>query len=134
MTSPTADWNRSFRLAICLMLPFSRCLADQPGDYEGTGIGLAWSPSWRATAGVRGPSESTVEEPRVNREDSRGEVATGSVHPQREWEVRPHEEITTAYVRAALEAVGGNMRKAARMLQISPSTLYAKLRETPNAE
>jgi len=67
-------------------------------------------------------------------EDSHGVVAAGSVLPQREWEVRPLEEITTAYVRAAVEAVGGNMRKAARILQISPSTLYAKLRETPNAE
>jgi DNA-binding NtrC family response regulator len=48
--------------------------------------------------------------------------------------VRPLAEITTAYVRAAVEAVGGNVRRASRMLQISPSTLYAELRETPNAE
>lgn len=67
-------------------------------------------------------------------EDSHGNIAPGSALPQREWEVRPLEDITTAYVRAAVEAVGGNMRKASRMLQISPSTLYAKLRETPNAE
>jgi DNA-binding NtrC family response regulator len=67
-------------------------------------------------------------------EDSHGEVAAGGVLPQREWEVRPLAEITTAYVRAAVEAVGGNVRRASRMLQISPSTLYAELRETPNAE
>lgn len=67
-------------------------------------------------------------------EDSHGEVAGSSALPTREWEVRPLEEIATAYVRAAVDAVGGNMRKAARMLQISPSTLYAKLRQTPNGE
>lgn len=67
-------------------------------------------------------------------EDSHGEVAAGGVLPRREWEVRPLEEVTTAYVRAAVEAAGGNMRKAARMLEISPSTLYAKLRQMPNAE
>lgn len=104
MTSPAADWNRSFGRPFARVTIFDM-RSDQPGDFEGTALGL-----------------------------SRGEVAAGSVLPQREWEVRPHEEITTAYVRAALEAVGGNMRKAARMLQVSPSTLYAKLRETPNAE
>jgi len=67
-------------------------------------------------------------------EDAQGEVATGGVLPKREWEVRPLEEMTTAYVRAAVEAVGGNMRKAARILRISPSTLYAKLRENPKDE
>jgi DNA-binding NtrC family response regulator len=64
-------------------------------------------------------------------EDSHAQVATGSDFPKREWEVRPLEEITAAYVRAAVDAVGGNIRKAARILQISPSTLYAKLRDTP---
>ncbi len=64
-------------------------------------------------------------------DEHHGEVSVSSMFPQREWEVRPLEELTTAYVRAAVDAVGGNMRKAARLLQISPSTLYAKLRETP---
>jgi DNA-binding NtrC family response regulator len=67
-------------------------------------------------------------------EDSRGDVAGGSALPTREWEVQPLEAVTAAYVRAAVKAAGGNMRKAARMLQISPSTLYAKLRETSNAD
>ena len=67
-------------------------------------------------------------------DESHGQVNSTSMFPQREWEVRPLEELTTAYVRACVEAVGGNMRKAARLLQISPSTLYAKLRETPKGE
>ncbi len=32
------------------------------------------------------------------------------------------------YVAASVEAAGGNVRKAARQLQISPSTLYARLK------
>jgi DNA-binding NtrC family response regulator len=46
--------------------------------------------------------------------------------PGFEWEIRPLDEITARYVAAAVEAAGGNMRKAARALKISPSTLYAK--------
>jgi len=64
-------------------------------------------------------------------DDQRADVAASATLPVREWEVRPLEELTTAYVRASVDAAGGNMRKAARLLQISPSTLYAKLRETP---
>jgi DNA-binding NtrC family response regulator len=67
-------------------------------------------------------------------EDSHAEVESGSALPKREWEVQPLEQITVAYIRAAVGAVGGNMRKAARILQISPSTLYAKLRQTPNGQ
>jgi len=33
------------------------------------------------------------------------------------------------YVAASVKAVGGNVRKAARQLQISPSTLYARLKD-----
>ena len=32
------------------------------------------------------------------------------------------------YVTAAVEASGGNVRKAARQLKISPSTLYARIK------
>ncbi len=65
-------------------------------------------------------------------EDQHAAVDASSMLPQREWEVRPLEELTAAYVRASVDAVGGNVRKAARLLQISPSTLYAKLREPPS--
>jgi DNA-binding NtrC family response regulator len=60
---------------------------------------------------------------------SRPGVESTSSTPTQEWEVRPLDDITADYVRAAVKAVGGNMRKASRLLQISPSTLYAKLRE-----
>lgn len=69
-------------------------------------------------------------------EDGHGPLAGASPSglPQREWEVRPLEEVTADYVRAAVEAAGGNVRKAARLLRISPSTLYAKLRDPAAAE
>lgn len=38
-------------------------------------------------------------------------------------------EIQQAYIRQVLRAVGGNKRQAARILQISPATLYHKLRQ-----
>jgi DNA-binding NtrC family response regulator len=49
--------------------------------------------------------------------------------PQEEWDIRPLEDVTAEYVAAAVKAVDGNMRKAARLLKISPSTLYARLKE-----
>ncbi len=53
---------------------------------------------------------------------------SGSAVPTSEWEIRPLDQIIGDYVAASVEAVGGNMRKAARQLQISPSTLYARLK------
>ena len=50
--------------------------------------------------------------------------------PTREWEIQPLERLIGDYAKAAVDATGGNVRKAARLLQISPSTLYAKLRES----
>ncbi|MDQ3282731.1 MAG: sigma-54 dependent transcriptional regulator [Acidobacteriota bacterium] len=55
-------------------------------------------------------------------------AATGSVLPTGEWEIRPLDEVIAKYVAASVEATGGNIRKAARQLQISPSTLYARLK------
>ncbi|MGZ8711249.1 MAG: sigma-54-dependent transcriptional regulator [Thermoanaerobaculia bacterium] len=55
--------------------------------------------------------------------------ASTAFEPSEEWEIRPLEEMLTAYVAAAVKATEGNVRKAARLLQISPSTLYAKLKE-----
>ncbi|MGZ8779764.1 MAG: helix-turn-helix domain-containing protein, partial [Thermoanaerobaculia bacterium] len=54
--------------------------------------------------------------------------ASTAFEPSEEWEIRPLEEMLTAYVAAAVKATEGNVRKAARLLQISPSTLYAKLK------
>ena len=49
--------------------------------------------------------------------------------PATEWEIQPLDEVITSYVSAAVAAAGGNMRKAARQLQISPSTLYARIKK-----
>jgi len=54
--------------------------------------------------------------------------SSGDLLPKSEWEIRPLDEIVTRYITAAVEAAEGNVRKAARQLQISPSTLYAKTR------
>ena len=54
--------------------------------------------------------------------------------PTEEWEIRPLDKVVSSYVGAAVKAAGGNVRKAARQLQISPSTLYARLKENEPAE
>ena len=55
--------------------------------------------------------------------------------PTDEWSIQPLDAVIARYVAQAVTAAGGNMRKAARALQISPSTLYARLRGThPTSE
>jgi DNA-binding NtrC family response regulator len=49
--------------------------------------------------------------------------------PTEEWQIRPLDEVVSRYVAAAVAATGGNMRSAARKLEISPSTLYSRLKE-----
>jgi DNA-binding NtrC family response regulator len=54
--------------------------------------------------------------------------------PVAEWDIQPLDQVVGLYVAAAVKAAGGNIRKAARQLQISPSTLYARLKDaTPEA-
>ena len=53
----------------------------------------------------------------------------GGSFPSEEWEIQPLERVVSEYAAAAVKAAGGNVRKAARQLQISPSTLYARLKE-----
>jgi len=53
---------------------------------------------------------------------------TAELLPTEEWEIRPLDEVIAKYVAAAVAATGGNMRSAARKLEISPSTLYARLK------
>ncbi len=55
--------------------------------------------------------------------------ASSSMMPSEEWEVRPLDDLIADYVEASVNAMGGNVRKAARQLQISPSTLYARLKK-----
>ena len=40
--------------------------------------------------------------------------------------IQPLDRVISSYIAAAVKAADGNVRKAARQLQISPSTLYAK--------
>jgi DNA-binding NtrC family response regulator len=51
----------------------------------------------------------------------------GGAFPSEEWEIEPLDDVMTKYVVAAVKAAGDNVRKAARQLKISPSTLYARL-------
>jgi DNA-binding NtrC family response regulator len=48
--------------------------------------------------------------------------------PSAEWEIRPLDDVVADYIGASVEAAGGNVRKAARQLKISPSTLYARMK------
>jgi DNA-binding NtrC family response regulator len=48
--------------------------------------------------------------------------------PGEEWEIRPLDDVIGDYVNSAVNAAGGNIRKAARQLKISPSTLYARMK------
>src|SRR3954449_7208660 len=49
--------------------------------------------------------------------------------PSADWEIRALDDVVADYVTASVSAAGGNVRKAARQLQISPSTLYARMKK-----
>ena len=55
--------------------------------------------------------------------------ATGGL-PTADWEIRPLDDVVADYVTASVNAAAGNIRKAARQLKISPSTLYARMKKT----
>jgi DNA-binding NtrC family response regulator len=55
--------------------------------------------------------------------------AAGLGGPAEEWEIQPLDHVIAKYVAASVQATGGNVRKAARQLRISPSTLYARLKQ-----
>jgi DNA-binding NtrC family response regulator len=57
--------------------------------------------------------------------------AAGGGMPSEEWEIQPLDDVIANYIAASVEATGGNVRKAARQLRISPSTLYARLKDKP---
>lgn len=50
--------------------------------------------------------------------------------PAEEWDIQPLDQVVASYVAASVKAAGGNIRKAARQLKISPSTLYARLKDS----
>jgi len=60
--------------------------------------------------------------------DTRMTVPQGGL-PTEEWEIQPLDDVVSGYIAAAVKATDGNIRKAARQLAISPSTLYAKIKE-----
>lgn len=57
-------------------------------------------------------------------------AAKGGSMPTEEWDIQPLDSIINQYVVASVKAAGGNIRKAARQLQVSPSTMYARLKQT----
>jgi len=61
-------------------------------------------------------------------ENGQSVATTAGGLPEHEWDIRPLDAVVTDYVRASVTAAGGNVRKAARQLEISPSTLYARLK------
>src|SRR5436190_22323893 len=55
-------------------------------------------------------------------------VKSGEGMPTTDWEIRALDDVINDYVAASVEATGGTVRKAARQLQTSPSTLHARLK------
>src|SRR5258708_3445846 len=82
----------------------------------------------RALLRVRG-NEIRTEELDLASDEQLSLAPAGGGLPTSEWEIRPLDDVMADYVTAAAKAVDGNLRKAARLLQISPSTLYAKLKK-----
>jgi two-component system, NtrC family, response regulator AtoC len=71
----------------------------------------------------------------IRSEDLLLESVTGSIAkttgglPAADWEIRPLDDVVADYVAASVTAADGNVRKAARQLNISPSTLYARMKK-----
>jgi len=61
--------------------------------------------------------------------DTKSLAKTSGGMPTADWEIRPLDDVVADYVTASVTAAGGNVRKAARQLQISPSTLYARMKK-----
>jgi DNA-binding NtrC family response regulator len=102
-----------------------------------------WPGNVRELRNVLERAMLTLHGPEIRSEDLLIEgVAPGSLAsasgggglPSSEWEIRPLDDVVRRYVSAAVDAVDGNMRKAARLLEISPSTLYARLKVQPDGK
>jgi len=61
--------------------------------------------------------------------DTKSLAKTSGGMPASDWEIRALDDVVADYVTASVTAAGGNVRKAARQLQISPSTLYARMKK-----
>ena len=73
--------------------------------------------------------EIRSEDLQIEREGGPAVAPRSGSLPVEEWDIQPLDKVVGAYVAAAVKAAGGNIRKAARQLQISPSTLYARLKD-----
>jgi len=65
--------------------------------------------------------------------DTKSLAKTSGGMPTADWEIRALDDVVADYVTASVAAAGGNVRKAARQLQISPSTLYARMKKPPES-
>jgi DNA-binding NtrC family response regulator len=61
--------------------------------------------------------------------DTKSLAKTSGGLPSADWDIRALDDVIADYVTASVTAAGGNVRKAARQLQISPSTLYARMKK-----
>jgi DNA-binding NtrC family response regulator len=95
----------------------------------------AWPGNVRELRNVLERAMLTMTGKEISSEDLLLESDTASVPktagalPAADWEIRPLDEVVADYVTASVGAAGGNVRKAARQLRISPSTLYARMKK-----
>ena len=92
-----------------------------------------WPGNVRELRNVLERAMLTLRSPEIRSEDlildtSTSVPASTGMAPMAEWDIRPLDEVISKYVTAAVEATGGNVRKAARQLKISPSTLYSRMK------
>ncbi len=95
--------------------------------------GYAWPGNVRELRNVLERAMLTLRGAEIRNEDLILDTAAAvpqstALFPAAEWDIRPLDEVVSKYVTAAVSATGGNVRKAARQLQISPSTLYARMK------
>ncbi len=94
----------------------------------------AWPGNVRELRNVLERALLTLRGDEIRNEDLVLDSATASLPstrgglPSDEWEIQPLDDVIASYVKASVDAAGGNVRKAARQLKISPSTLYARLK------
>jgi len=95
--------------------------------------GYAWPGNVRELRNVLERAMLTMTGKEIRSEDLLLESDTASVakssggFPTADWEIRPLDDVVGDYIAASVTAAEGNIRKAARQLQISPSTLYARM-------
>jgi DNA-binding NtrC family response regulator len=95
----------------------------------------AWPGNVRELRNVLERAMLTMTGKEISSDDLLLESSAGSIPvkagglPSADWEIRPLDDVVADYVTASVTAAEGNVRKAARLLQISPSTLYARMKK-----